>query len=711
MLENLRSLLQRYFGAYRDPTYIAYPLDVSRRDIRLVYVERGDWHDEIKCRLDVVSLDSKPDFEALSYAWGDASQTRHICLGRKRVEVGINLQSALRRLRRTNEDRALWVDAICINQRDVQERNEQVLLMKDIYRTCRNVLIWLGEPEGYNNLKDHPSKPHEWSTNFSQLDEELAIHEVDERTMLDFERDIKTYYRLPFSLRHSMSIDRYLGAYCLMIRLAQNKHLLEKDISFLLNHDAFHRFILALDEIMHCQWWSRQWVIQEVVLPTSVKVYFGNFVAPWDLLGRAAHNYELHRTSCCENHYINLHWNDIRLLENFSRTVVQVDNLRRNLQSIARGDSGILISLRQLLWKFRDRNTSDPRDTIYTLVPLANYWNGELAITPDYYPTTQQVFCAAVKTIVAVDNTLEILMGTMEKDLTGLPSWVPDWTRKPSRFEEERLERCCLFRASLNHKLEIEFIHDTYLKVGGVYFDEVIAIAEIMDFSSEEKCHELFASWYAFICRNGPITTVYPSGGTKMEAYWRTLCLDTARSINDMDIGNRYTRCSEKYVEEGQERWMDEDGMPLREIGDDEPSHLDLGKGASDDTVFAQEVMSPPSPPKLEKKIRSNDSSTNKLKFVAVDFAICSATWSRRLFFTRRGFIGIGPPSMQEGDTVQVFGGGSMPFIIRDIGRKRVSGVGAKTCYKLLGECYLHGIMDGEAVREYEQRQVITYLA
>ncbi|KAH8727789.1 heterokaryon incompatibility protein-domain-containing protein [Phaeosphaeriaceae sp. PMI808] len=711
LLENIWLLIRHYFVVSLNTTYISLPLDATQRDIRLVYLQRGNWRDDIRCRLTVVSLESKPDFEALSYAWGEASETRPIIVDGKRIEVGANLESALRRLRRTHEDRALWADAICINQHDVQERNSQVLLMKDIYGACQSALIWLGYPEN-SQRNNPPSKPHEWLTVFSKPDDIPELHEIDQKTINDFVNEIQIYYRLPFSLRHSIFIDKYLGAYCLLTLLAQNKHVTERDIPFLLNHDAFHRFILALEEIMHCQWWSRQWVIQEVVLPATVKVHFGNFVAPWELFGRAANNYERHRTSCCGEHYTALHWNDIRLLEQFSRSVVEMDNLRRNWQNLKLGDQGALVTLRQLLWRFRDRSTTDPRDKIYTLLPLVTYWNKENTLNPDYYPKPQQVFCAAVKTVVAVDNSLDILMGTMEKNLPGLPSWVPDWTRKASRFEEERLERCSLFRASLDHKLDVEFIQDTCLRVSGILFDEISFVAETMDFSDEERCQELFADWYALVSRDAPITASYPGGSNRLNAYWRTLCLDTARSFSNMDIGKRYSRCSRHYVEDSQKKWMNAEGKPLRH-------NLATETMKSDTKVMTkdlEEVLFP-----IEEECANSETvhkqgsseslrHDDRLNFVAVDFAICSATWNRRLFFTKKGYFGLGPPSIEEGDTVHVFSGGSMPFAVCNAGPRKIHMVGEQSCYYLRGECYVHGIMDGEGVRMFEQEKQFVYL-
>ena len=85
-------------------------------------------------------------YEALSYTWGINKTTKQIILNGKRFMVTENLYSALQYLRFKNEDRILWIDAICIDQTQIAERNHQVRHMASIYRDADRVLFWLGEP-------------------------------------------------------------------------------------------------------------------------------------------------------------------------------------------------------------------------------------------------------------------------------------------------------------------------------------------------------------------------------------------------------------------------------------------------------------------------------------------------------------------------------------------------------------------------------------
>ncbi|KAJ8523080.1 hypothetical protein ONZ45_g415 [Pleurotus djamor] len=122
-------------------------LDAEKQEIRAITLHPGEPGTTIVCSFDVVSLVDNPPYEALSYVWGDASVVREIIFGGRTWPVTSNLFVALQYLRSNEESRVVWIDALCINQNDVKERNEQVRIMGEIYQKARQVLIWLGEAE------------------------------------------------------------------------------------------------------------------------------------------------------------------------------------------------------------------------------------------------------------------------------------------------------------------------------------------------------------------------------------------------------------------------------------------------------------------------------------------------------------------------------------------------------------------------------------
>lgn len=125
------------------------PLDKSIREIRVLDILRftGKRNEVIRCRIRHVSLDSvpKPPYETVSYCWGDPNPCEVIFLDGHDYMVPKNTYLALRRISSLMRVRTVWIDAVCINQNDVQERSQQVSMMGAIYSQTKIGLIYLGE--------------------------------------------------------------------------------------------------------------------------------------------------------------------------------------------------------------------------------------------------------------------------------------------------------------------------------------------------------------------------------------------------------------------------------------------------------------------------------------------------------------------------------------------------------------------------------------
>jgi hypothetical protein len=86
-------------------------------------------------------------YEALSYTWGAPGFSNDIVLHSSRFKVGRNCFEAIQRLRWKTQSRRIFIDAVCINQNDVAERNTQVGLMRHVYSQADRVIAWIGEPK------------------------------------------------------------------------------------------------------------------------------------------------------------------------------------------------------------------------------------------------------------------------------------------------------------------------------------------------------------------------------------------------------------------------------------------------------------------------------------------------------------------------------------------------------------------------------------
>lgn len=111
----------------------------------------GSYHQlPIEVSLREFPTDALPSFGALSYTWanedGLASLSQELPCGGASIKITKNYEAALKRLRRPREDQVLWVDAVCIDQSNVEERSLQIGLMRQIYSQASWVALWLGEP-------------------------------------------------------------------------------------------------------------------------------------------------------------------------------------------------------------------------------------------------------------------------------------------------------------------------------------------------------------------------------------------------------------------------------------------------------------------------------------------------------------------------------------------------------------------------------------
>lgn len=129
-----------------DPSALYQPLNSNDSVIRLARLLPGPDNAKIELQLERVSLSEATvlGYEALIYIWGDMANRKEICVDGHYLSVGANLAAFLVSLRRPELTRLLWIDCICINQDDLQEKSQQIAMMNQIYSGADRVLIWRG---------------------------------------------------------------------------------------------------------------------------------------------------------------------------------------------------------------------------------------------------------------------------------------------------------------------------------------------------------------------------------------------------------------------------------------------------------------------------------------------------------------------------------------------------------------------------------------
>lgn len=213
--------------------FIYQPLDRSKKQIRLLRLPSDPLRDNFDGTLETVSLNDCFNYNALSYVWGSPSVRSQIRLSGCHVAVTPNLKEALIRQTQFAQEsrvpRLLWVDALCINQDDLEEKSLQLSLMRDIYAQARATSVSLGPATRYS------CKAFEAISRLSQLSLDNGFQET--------------------SLKDFPNID------------GRHNHQLDLITSLSVDLDGSSDIPLrALLEFTHNPWWRRVWTLQEACL-------------------------------------------------------------------------------------------------------------------------------------------------------------------------------------------------------------------------------------------------------------------------------------------------------------------------------------------------------------------------------------------------------------------------------------------------------------
>lgn len=146
------------------PSHRHTALPARSTSIRLLEIHLGPAYEHVRCTLSQHNMHDTPSFVALSYTWNQSSRRRHIDCDGMDLEIGENLWHFLHEFRKKHSIQqyqsaelerkvpCLWIDAICIDQSNLEERNQQVAQMRDVYTSAESVIVWLGVAQGNEEL-------------------------------------------------------------------------------------------------------------------------------------------------------------------------------------------------------------------------------------------------------------------------------------------------------------------------------------------------------------------------------------------------------------------------------------------------------------------------------------------------------------------------------------------------------------------------------
>ncbi|ORY10899.1 heterokaryon incompatibility protein-domain-containing protein [Clohesyomyces aquaticus] len=627
---------QSYEALPEEPSKQLYEALPEKNSIRLLNIHPGAADETIRCSLILAGIDEDPPpyYEALSYVWGGTEDSRSIiCNGLTVHGVRKNLFDALDRLRDPEKERIIWVDGICMNQEDSEEKTAQVRLMQHIYRNARHVIVWLGT--------DEYDEAHRCF--------EILCAVVNETRNRESKAQLATF--------RSMGEEYQAGN-------MPCPPPVESD-------DWTNVAALFLNK-----WFVRMWVLQEIVLARSATFIWGAAEIDWVIIGEA-----LQTIRSSENRYIN------NLLEN--RHWQNADFMNR-VSGMGADEQKRRVAFMHLLDWTRSFEVSDARDKVYGLLGFptrdADPRNSNgVFMEPRYDISVAETYAKVAKKVMEKSQTLDILSyinhrpdvvycpGGLIKDQhfqhvpkhlyptwtelpdgilqlnwppdypseKELPNWVPNWNTGVVTVALIGFPKGQQYAAG-KHKPQklLEISNPNTLTLKGVIIDVVSEVLPSMPLTNIMESEDGLRRLLRWCISTGapPFAIARAITGGRDSDY--RLVTDADQMLADF--------CA--YIQSLDTDW-------LATAWPDSASHLSTLATERGNPQMLQETI---------------------WKF----------NFYRSVFIAKEGNLGLGPCAMQAGDLVVVLWGGQVPFVLRE--------EDGGDWYRCVGECYVDGFMQGE---------------
>ncbi|KAK4102361.1 hypothetical protein N658DRAFT_558509 [Parathielavia hyrcaniae] len=623
--------LQEMAIAGNAAVYQSDDLRLGRRQIRLLAISTRPSPSNdipIACNLEVVDLDSAPEFYALSYTWGAPTEYGPLGTLSSRPECPIFCNG-----------QALY--AVCVNQQDKRERSEQVMLMAYIYRTAAVVISWLGE-------QDCHTEP-----GFALLTEvkETSDHAPN------------------LVLLARLSPDDYESLYGV-----------EELMALLSGRQSW----VAVAHVFQRTYFSRAWIIQEVVLARTLKVLCGAHEIDWSVIAEASHFFSTTGRArrltllFLESAKQAPPWQQLRPDEHANlifryqsptrlRSTAEEYKKRKQQGYQHQNRADWARTLACNLIRARSFKATDPRDKVYTLLGLVDeYAHDKPGLAPAYELSGAQAPAAAftraaIQILEDGDGDL-LLLSCVEggKAPTGLRVTGYDRYSASGGLKQ----RPVVERESLT------------LGLVGLRLDRVTMVGET---KLEVLRGEPFPRWLEMV---ESLDTFYGRKGAerhKLEAFWRTFIVNTAGY-------------PPRLVPDG-EYWGASFGNWFREV----TSRVDVDHDPDgQDENHTWHALA-------DRFRQSLDDLRDEQSYGAAIMSAFVTPFSLsqhlRLFRTAKGYLGIGSECIEVGDSVWIVPGSRVSSLLRGVQhlRHEQGQSSIDNRHRLVGGAYVHGVMEGEA--------------
>lgn len=415
-------------------------------EVRLLQIEPGTGSEDLCGRLLYTALKDLPRYNALSYTWGSGPRTKHILCDQCKLPVTENLHEAMRRFRQSDARMTIWIDQVCINQEDVQERNSQIPLIGSIYRQAEKVLIWLGE-DAQNS-----------DTGIRLARHVLAV--IDKNPGISIE----------VGNLESLGLPKW-------------------------NHKDWQ----ALGAILLRGWFTRVWVIQEAAMSTQATIICGKNEISWRDLVRLVSYVHF------GPHMRTFGGQETPITQHVQR-ILDIDRIRtRRIQGIRQNFSDLLSNM----FNFRSCEATDPRDKVYAFLGMGQYsmkLNYASPVEEVFREATvvllNRMLAPPIGEGIRDKVNWRFGMGILysagiayqERDL---PSWIPDWSID---FDTRPLWKAWRvgYKAGDGGSGNIKLLAGDRLLLTGKIFDIIKTCGAALDHrrpQGSRSLHDAMAAW------------------------------------------------------------------------------------------------------------------------------------------------------------------------------------------------------------------------
>jgi hypothetical protein len=530
------------------------PLDSARSEFRLLYpiqhtepdASLSDPDPELKTvltkdnffvtpdlsmefELRTVSLDNdfEPVYTALSYVWGNPETSKSITVNGCTFAITENLNIALRHLQYDDIFPAIWIDAICINQKDDDEKNNQIPRMSRIYSCAREVLVWLGP----GTSDDHHAVmvlyqfqawyfENAWNLFFSVWDaalEDLATMSAQANPVVRYSwphatSRSQTTSRSRYICDHTYDDTSTKGSrnayFCKTLEVMANAIAAvnaEAPASVKVISDIDHFASWLISSLLVSGWWNRIWVIQEYTSARSRHFQLGSYRLSDFTILLSRQFVRCFGQRPCESNDDLFRISSVGGFPNHLRRYDKYD------------EDGKFFEILKDTYVFNERKLycRDMKDRIFALISLAEKDCKSLGIQADYRKTTREVYIDVARRLLRAKE-LDILSlcyrrksacleGSVGPSIPDecrmdLPSWVPDWSVKivkphgsfSSRFDTLKRSYWMLSTQCSNHETSQDEVDRCInsIVLAGQLLDEITRVGSVYDGGAKVECDE-----------------------------------------------------------------------------------------------------------------------------------------------------------------------------------------------------------------------------